>query len=73
MVEDEFRDIIEVVPLKVKIEPRTKDTYFEITVKSSKIPSSPVTIEFSLSSFYKIVHELVPNTKYLSFSLNRES
>jgi hypothetical protein len=66
-----FGKIIEINPSVITIPPETLSSYFEITITAKRVPAVFASIQFSLTSYYTVVHTVTTPIKYISFHLTR--
>lgn len=53
---------------RIAIDLETYKTEFVFTVNSKRVPPA-MEFHFSLASFYEISHEIIPEIKYLTFTI----
>lgn len=66
-----FESIISISPAVLTIYPETLSTYFEITINTKVVPAVFATLQFSLTSYYSVIHSLSESQKYISFAVTR--
>jgi hypothetical protein len=59
-------DILQIEPRRLLIDTDTLSLYFQLTVSSARVPPD-ITLNFALTSFYTIVHRVVPQSMTLQF------
>lgn len=57
-------NVLTITPRRILLETFMRETYFELVIKSNKVPET-IMLEFKLTSFYTFIYEMHPSVKYL--------
>ena len=59
-------NVLSISQKRILIETTTLQTQFEILITSNKVPDT-IILDFKLTSFYQVVHEVVPQRMFVQF------